>query len=409
MQFRTGDGLRLAYSDTYPSGDGRPTIVLVHGWCSSRADLAPLAAALAGSHRVVTLDLPGHGESDAPADGSRLSVPALARDVAALCAHLGLRSVVAGGHSSGAAVAAALAARRPELVAALVSIDGTLLFPQAVLDGVAPLLAALHTDGWRDAMRGFLSAAYLPSDDPALLSAELAALERMSHETVAAVPEQVVAWDAAGDLRAVGASGLPVLHVDASAMTDLDRVRAWVPQLAVAVTAGVGHVQLVGHPAQAAAIVTDFLRASIGGARSAEDAVRALFDVLGHGDLDRLDDLVSADFVDHGAPPGLVPPGPEGYRATVGLLRRALQLTWEPLAVVAQGEHVMVRVRNRGRHVGELFGIPPTGRELDVEAMHHYRVAAGVLREHHAVRDDLTLFRQLGLMPEDVGPVPAGR
>ena len=36
------------------------------------------------------------------------------------------------------------------------------------------------------------------------------------------------------------------------------------------------------------------------------------------------------------------------------------------------------------------------------EAMHRYRVEDGVIREHHAVRDGLTLFRQLGLVPEPV-------
>jgi predicted ester cyclase len=126
---------------------------------------------------------------------------------------------------------------------------------------------------------------------------------------------------------------------------------------------------------------------------------RALFEAITAGDLDRIDDLVSADFVDHGAPPGVVGPGPEGYRTVMRMLRGALDLRWELLGMVAEGERVMVRVRNHGRHVGEFLGIPPTGAEFAFEAMHSYRVEDGVIREHFAVRDDLTMLRALGVVP----------
>jgi hypothetical protein len=43
------------------------------------------------------------------------------------------------------------------------------------------------------------------------------------------------------------------------------------------------------------------------------------------GDLDVIDTLVSPDFVDHGAPPGTVPPGPAGYKMTMRLLHEAMQ------------------------------------------------------------------------------------
>jgi hypothetical protein len=43
------------------------------------------------------------------------------------------------------------------------------------------------------------------------------------------------------------------------------------------------------------------------------------------GDLDVIDTLVSPDFVDHGAPPGTVPPGLAGYKMTMRLLHEAMQ------------------------------------------------------------------------------------
>ena len=93
-----------------------------------------------------------------------------------------------------------------------------------------------------------------------------------------------------------------------------------------------------------------------------------------------------------------MPPGPEGYKTTMRLLREAMQMTWTLIDIVAQDERVMAWVRCEGRHVGNFFGIPPTGRSFSFEAMHAFRVKDEVVREHWAVRDDLGLFRQIGLI-----------
>ena len=64
MQTFRHRGLQIAYDDTgHPN---RPPLVLIHGWLSKRADLAAVARALRTSHRVVSIDLPGHGESEVP-------------------------------------------------------------------------------------------------------------------------------------------------------------------------------------------------------------------------------------------------------------------------------------------------------------------------------------------------------
>ena len=283
----------------------------------------------------------------------------------------------------------------------MIALDGTMLFRKEVLLGVEPLLGALRSPAWRDAMRGFLQQSYLPTDDQALLAAELAALERMPQHVVAAVPEQFLAWDAEAALCGLT---VPLLYVDASQMTDLERLAEIVPSVPVARTVGVGHVQLIAHPRQAVAAIEGFLAANGRPPVDNRAPVLALFDAVEAGELDRIDDLVSADFVDHGAPPGMVPPGPEGYRTVFRMLKGALGIRYELLDLVAEGESVMGWVRCTGRHVAEFAGIPPTGREFAFEAMHRYRVEDGVIREHHAVRDDLTLFRQLGLVPDPARP-----
>jgi pimeloyl-ACP methyl ester carboxylesterase/predicted ester cyclase len=360
--------------------------------------MRPLARALAAGHRVLAVDAAGHGDSDVPTDADRVAVPAQADDVVAVCDHLGITGAVLVGHSSGAAVAVDIAARRPDLAAAVVALDPMLLPTPEVLVGVPPLLEALRGPGWRDAMRGVVTAGFPATDDPALLEAELAIVDRAPQHVVAGVPAGFLAWDAAGALRGVGA---PLLVVDATGLVDLHRLRELVPAVTVAGTVGVGHLQLIGHPAQAVAMIDDFLRTALRRPPADDRApVVALFAALAEDDLSRLDELVADDFVDHGAPPGLVAPGPAGYRTILGLLREALDLRWEVLELVAEGERVMVHVRQRGRHVGEFLGIPPTGAEIDAEAMHVYRVEDGLIREHRAVRDDLTLLRALGVVAE---------
>ncbi len=80
MQTFRHRGLQIAYDET--GHTNRPPLVLIHGWLSKRADLAAVAGAFRTSHRVVSIDLPGHGESEVPEDESRLRIPSFADDVA---------------------------------------------------------------------------------------------------------------------------------------------------------------------------------------------------------------------------------------------------------------------------------------------------------------------------------------
>ncbi len=99
-------GFRIAYREW-----GRPeasqTLVLIHGITSSSLSWTRVARALAEEYRVIAMDLKGHGDSDQPEDGYRLADQA--REVADLCAALGLGRVSVIGHSWGGAIALLLA------------------------------------------------------------------------------------------------------------------------------------------------------------------------------------------------------------------------------------------------------------------------------------------------------------
>jgi 3-oxoadipate enol-lactonase len=113
-----------SYRSTFGHGRG-PTIALVHGLGSRAEHWLPMARILAKSHRVVLVDLPGHGVSPMPEPFS------LERAVESLDQALAEESepIVLVGHSVGGLVAAAEALAHPSRVRALVLVE-TALRPQ---------------------------------------------------------------------------------------------------------------------------------------------------------------------------------------------------------------------------------------------------------------------------------------
>ncbi|MEV7426881.1 alpha/beta hydrolase [Streptomyces sp. NPDC091212] len=110
-------GRRLSYLDF--GGPGQPLLAL-HGHFGQARTFTRLARDLAPKWRVIALDQRGHGYSDRPADFSR---EGYIEDAAGFLGHLGLRDVVVLGHSLGGLNAYQLAARRPDLVRALIIED----------------------------------------------------------------------------------------------------------------------------------------------------------------------------------------------------------------------------------------------------------------------------------------------
>jgi pimeloyl-ACP methyl ester carboxylesterase len=109
-------------SASYAFGHG-PTIVLVHGLGSRIGHWLPTARILARHHRVVLVDLPGHGDTEMPQPFS-LEQAEVALD-RALAAERG-GPVVLVGHSVGGLVAAAEAIDHPARVRALVLVEAPL-------------------------------------------------------------------------------------------------------------------------------------------------------------------------------------------------------------------------------------------------------------------------------------------
>ena len=119
------DGTRIAYDDAGPR-DG-PPLVLLHGLGEGAVSWAPVVPRLAEGHRVLALDLRGHGASDWP---GAYRLEQMRDDVVGVLDALGLGEVVLVGHSMGGVVAYLVAFAHPERVARLVVEDAPPPWPR---------------------------------------------------------------------------------------------------------------------------------------------------------------------------------------------------------------------------------------------------------------------------------------
>ncbi len=123
-----------------------PTALLLHGTGASTHSFMDLAAQAADTHEVIAIDLPGHGFTQAPA--SLLpSQDRIAEELVALLGGLGILPDMVIGHSAGAAVMLALAARLPEPPRRLVSLNGALKPFPGLARFLFPATAQLMTFG----------------------------------------------------------------------------------------------------------------------------------------------------------------------------------------------------------------------------------------------------------------------
>lgn len=121
-------------------------------------------------------------------------------------------------------------------------------------------------------------------------------------------------------------------------------------------------------------------------------------------DVQALADVTASDVVDHGARSD-EPQGLEGATRTMLWLGRVFSdQRWQIHQVIGEGDTVVVHATHRGRHTGELMGIAPTNREVAYQYVHIVRFRDSRIAEHWGVRDDMTLMRQLGVLPDPNAP-----
>jgi steroid delta-isomerase-like uncharacterized protein len=133
---------------------------------------------------------------------------------------------------------------------------------------------------------------------------------------------------------------------------------------------------------------------------AAEEAVvRRFYEEMNNArKLELAEDLFTPDHVMHD-PQVPCGPGPTGIADVVRTYQEGVDGHWEIVEMISAGDRVVVRWTGTGTHIGELNGIPATGRQVRVDAITIHRLADNRIAETWEVWDTLGLLQQIGVVP----------
>ncbi len=160
----SADGIPIA---NRAEGAGEPAVVFVHCWCGNQGFWKGAVAALKDRHRVVTLDLAGHGASGR--GRARYTVEAFAQDVKAVVEKLGLTKVILVGHSMGGPVTLEAARLMPDRVVKLIPIDTFHNVEEVWPEEQRAAFLKPFEEDFRVAVRTFVPQLMPPGTDPAVV------------------------------------------------------------------------------------------------------------------------------------------------------------------------------------------------------------------------------------------------
>jgi magnesium chelatase accessory protein len=253
-----------------------PVVLLVHGTGSSTHSYAELAQILAKAFTVVVPDLPGHGFTDMPAS-SRLSLPGMAADLAALLDALALKPAIVVGHSAGVAILIEMCLAGRLQPDAIVSINGALLpfgsvvgqffSPLAKLLVLNPVVPSLLT--WRASRPGAVERLIRNTGSdiaPEGIGFYRRLFRNESH--VAAALGMMAKWDLSRFERRLADLQVPLVLVvggndRAIAPDDAFKVKEWVPKAEIVFLRGLGHLAHEERPEEIAEILVKAARARL--------------------------------------------------------------------------------------------------------------------------------------------------
>lgn len=246
------DGVPIHYS---VQGKGEPTLVFIHCGGCDRHVWDNQVPVFAKNYRVVTIDLPGHGESGQ--GRKNWSIESFADDVNTVITKLKLKRVVLVGSSMGGPIAVEATRRMPGRVQAIVPVD---IF-QNVETKVDPaqleqVFKQLRAD-YKGAITGFLNQLLFSPNTPAAVK------NRIISEATSRPPELAIAvlegisYNSAPALREIK---VPIRAINGDLNpTNLEVNRKYAPQFDAVIIKGSGHYPMLENPERFNELLMDIL------------------------------------------------------------------------------------------------------------------------------------------------------
>jgi|SRR5450830_98664 len=131
-----------------------------------------------------------------------------------------------------------------------------------------------------------------------------------------------------------------------------------------------------------------------------KDAMSRFLAFINNGGESLAREIVSPDAIFHVPGRAEALKGPAGYLDILAMMRAGFpDIQWTLEELIAEDDKVAARFIMRGTHLGHFFGVAPTGRKIEVQAMNFYRFLDGKVIEERGQPDLLGLLQQIGAVP----------
>ncbi|WP_028935791.1 alpha/beta fold hydrolase [Pseudonocardia spinosispora] len=223
---RRADGTSIRYTASGPATG--PTWVHIHGLGCRRTDFTEVTAFLPADHRVIAVDLAGHGDSTS--DRTTWSMREFAEDVAAVTDVESVERCVVVGHSLGGVVAVELARLRPDLVSQVIGLDAfhyLTLYP-AIEETAARALVQTFEADFAAGMRGLVNAGSVPDTDPAFTEETFRKMTGIAPSVGTSTLAEMLRWNMDEALLDIGT---PVSTLAVRALLDPEAVQRYGDQI----------------------------------------------------------------------------------------------------------------------------------------------------------------------------------
>jgi pimeloyl-ACP methyl ester carboxylesterase len=247
------DGAKVHYTDY---GKGENALLFVHGWSCDETFWASQASALGAKFHVITIDLPGHGQSDKPQ--IPYTVDLYVRAIDAVLRDANVKAATLIGHSNGAPVIRQFYRKFPEKTRALVIVEGSLR-PFGDRAMREKFVALLKAPNYEENTGKLIDSMTSPIKDAALRERIKAAMLRTPQHVGASEFESALE-DALWKPDEIKVPVLMILAKQPAWTTEYEEwVRGIVPDLDYQMWEGVSHFLMMEEPAKFNQALSAFL------------------------------------------------------------------------------------------------------------------------------------------------------
>jgi pimeloyl-ACP methyl ester carboxylesterase len=235
------DGVKIVYS---ACGAGEPALVFIHGGLADRGFWDAELKAFGASHRVIALDLAGHGESGT--NRAEWGLPEFGADVKAVADSEKLTRMIIFGNSLGGPVAIEAALLMPGRVVGVVGVDTFQSLEYKITPAEARQRAEAFRKDFAGSVKAMTRALFHPDADPAIMAEAERRMAKTSPEAAYALFLGLAGYDPAASARKLP---VPLRAINGDLYpTDFAGVRKIKPDFDAIVMKHMGHYPMLERP-----------------------------------------------------------------------------------------------------------------------------------------------------------------